>query len=77
MRQAVPISAQAYPPQVFQPLQQFAYYPPAQNYQQMAGPTANGQRQQTTASSGPPSMPTTNEYPSYGECKRFKNISIL
>lgn len=66
IRQAVPISAQPYPTQVFaQQLQPFAYYPPAQSYQQMTAPAANGQRQSTTASSGPPSMPTTNEYPSY------------
>lgn len=67
IRQAVPISAQPYPQVFAQQLQQFTYYPPAQSYQQMAGPTSNGgQRQQpTTSSSGPPSMPTSNEYPSY------------
>lgn len=66
IRQAVPISAQPYPTQVFaQHVQPFAYYPPAQSYQQMAAPTANGQRQPTTASSGPPSMPATNEYSPY------------
>jgi hypothetical protein len=31
----------------------------------MTTPTSNGQRQQTTASSGPPSMPATNDYSPY------------